>query len=236
MFGTLAQLGYDTSIRPVLARDSPDNEPLYWEFDVEGLTYRTVEPPTYEAASHLLSRGCRVWLVRQVLQDQLVGDILVLKDFYPYLGVLEERQIQDNILKELNSTDAKKLRKHFLTIKHEVCIITADGISGSEIGATPLVPDNFVRREWTPMSETPTAPGMLSKHSQPGTASRDSMHIYKNPNVPARREHKNLDRRVHRRVVFTEQGQTVYDVPNFYDLLRCLRDIVIGPCVITFHH
>jgi hypothetical protein len=66
----------------------------------------------------------------------------------------------------------------------------------------------------------------MSPHSQPVPFVRDRHCLNKqriNNEVPYR---LGLDQRTHRRVVFDEVCQTIYEITNFYDLAQCLQDIV----------
>jgi hypothetical protein len=190
------------------------------------VTYRTIGPPlAYETSYWLLSRACRVWKVKRVVDGKLVGPPHVIKDYHPWKASLGERLIQENILRSLKRSHPDQvdaLRSHFVKILSDDVVSMPDGIKGSEYGCTPPLPDGFQEITWIDVEEATS----VSPYASACAGVRDTHGGH--TSVKTRTGAFNLNTRAHRRVVFEELCQTMYEVTNFYDALRCFRDITTG--------
>jgi hypothetical protein len=219
-------LGFDPSVRAIITEEGEDKGKVCWEFKVGEVTYRTIGPPlAYETSYWLLSRACRVWKVKRVVDGKLVRRPHVIKDYHPWKASLGERVIQENILQSLKRShpdQVELLRSHFVKILSDDVVSMPDGIKGSEDSCTPPLPDRIEETTWIDVEEatsvSPYAP------ARAGVRDMYSGHTSVKPRTGA----FNLDTRAHRRVVFEELCQTMYEVTNFYDALRCFRDITTG--------
>jgi hypothetical protein len=189
----------------------------------------------YAASYDPFSRARRIFKVHPVVDGKVLDVTYVVKDFHPRDDVPGEKLLQDRILNSLNDEDATEARKYSMAIKHDECVSIVDGIDGSDEGKTPSLLDDWSHAKWT--AREPTTSSLetgVSPHSQHGPVVQDRHHIYKqhiNDEVPHR---LGLHRRAHRRVVFDEVCQTIYEITNLYDLAQCLRDIVKGQSAASF--
>jgi hypothetical protein len=249
-FGKLEDLGYDPSVDFV--RDQPGGH-LRWIYKVDHKEYVTVgEPLAYEARYPLVSRSPRLWKVQEY-GTETPGDYKVLKDFHPFANTLAESAIQSDIIHRLGAKAARDVngiiketttfdpllshgglqlndagsiaynkatvnaKRYFLTIEHD-----------QELELSPSLNKSHSRIPWTqPVRKDESRIGAQSDHMM-STGIHDALRQRAAMEAPREGHFALHHHRQHRRMVFKELCQIVYEIPNFLDLGQCIQDVVIG--------
>lgn len=222
-FSSQQSLGYDSLVqRHETAADGP-----YFIFSVGSRRFRTKGPPLYDAgAALLISRGVRAWLVDEIDEEgHIIGENMVLKDYWVFDDLPTEEDIQQEILAALAILDAaegrsgpssrvERMKKYFLTILLEVDVLLED----ETVDKTPPAPCGAA--DWS-FSRTEAAPRDAPLKS---TASSDPA-----LDDPLRKEavtHTHHLRKLHRRVVYEQHCTTFYDQQNPRNVLNLLMGFV----------
>jgi hypothetical protein len=144
-------------------------------------------------------------------------------------------------LKEVAPEKVEEARRHLLTILHDEGVTVKDGLEGSENGWSPGLPVGWTATNWTDTAKEKAEKAFRHPASQGisfDPPSRDANRSFQGiQSAPADQEPVlEYHRRGHRRSVFKELCLTVYEIPNFRDVNRCLQDIVEGVCPNYFTH
>lgn len=150
----------------------------------------------------------------------------VLKDVWLSEDAPGEKAIQDEIFAKLRQSDdtngdslVEKAKKYFMTILEDERVR-----SGNTDDVTPGHVISWKAADLTT--------GIHSKGAQRVLDENDSRDTFKTAPSHARLEHI---RRAHRRTVFEEHCETLYELHDTRDFLSCLQDIVQGNTFLIPH-
>ncbi|KAF9010406.1 hypothetical protein BDZ89DRAFT_1078134 [Hymenopellis radicata] len=247
MFSPLEKLGYD----PTVVRVRDEDNGIQYQFTVGDTKYQTVRCIDEASALDIVTRATRVWAVRELdADDQPFGEVKVLKDVWLYCNAKSEKDIQDEIftaLRELDeigvpedqrpptsssgATMAEDAKQYFMTIEHDVPV----QIDGQD-DTTVAPPTDAVEFCYTPLplkagAKRATVEGSRRRtgNEAASTAGRKAS-AKPQPTVPSGKEPPVYPhtQRTHRRIVFSEECQTLYAVDDYGHFALGLAQLVYG--------
>jgi len=237
-FASLEELGFDTTVTRLLSLDGS----LAFIYATENNKYyRTIDCPLSEhGAFALLSRGVRVWKVKQCSQNgtflEKDGTTHVLKDCWIFDDVKNEKEMQEMVLDKLGqkgSDGAEFVKKHLLTI-----IDCGTVVVGGRPDKTTAVPGGTI--SILNLSDTRTA-GTSRSQTKPAHPRPQSIRApvhgaegNQSQNDTKFRHHC----RKHVRMVFEECCITFYEISNYDILIKATIPLVKGEQLVvrTAHH
>ena len=259
IFASQSELGFD----PTVTRFNPtDGSPEYFVYEVQDSTsqakkyFKTTRSISEYPSLCISGRSTRVWLVEEVISDQdhtpVDGKEKVLKDVWLDEDAQTERQIQDDIFRDVDSfidkveagMDVPELSTFQKDIQQELKALLTDGIYKQHfltiywdgIGMTSKITGAHSRVDPTIFSSHVSS--TVSPQTPAADQSRSQMHTMRNPppttrSVPLPR--KFAPKRQYR-VVYEEVCQAMQELESFADSIKALRGGVIGMCQWIYAH
>ncbi|OCB90624.1 hypothetical protein A7U60_g2142 [Sanghuangporus baumii] len=221
-FASEEELGWDPTICPI---QNDDGERAYI-ITVDNETYETVKVIADHGADSLISRGVRLWLVK----NTRTGEPCILKDIWIEHDRQSERLIHATMLQDIEDEYGVEIRKeaelHLLTPVQD-WIVRVDGIEDHTT--------NMMLRGYEPPFQTvfhlkieATKSDNLKKSVQPPAPSDPVLEATRlkkwsvSALLDARR--KKLHHRKHYRVVFKEIGECIHTLTGLANVFVVLRD------------
>ena len=191
--------------------------------------FRTTGIISSSGAEPLRGRGTRVFEAIEIDEnDKEKGSPVVLKDIWIHRDRLREGEILAQLYEEADEDDKKLVKKYFLTtLCHGDVFVEPDVRDDTE---------NLMRGlETSPDSvfELQEESSMDSRYNTFASGSRSLSAINRIPDVP----HPNLtySPKMHYRIVFEENGETIDSLRKLPDVMKILGDIVAGMFSLTIH-
>lgn len=226
-FATRAELGYDPSVRYVVANNENRLEFLIrtngketWYRDDGKVSILSNPDECYVVGS-----GGRVWMVRELNDAGVpVGPRVVMKDYWILDGAKTESETQADIFQR--AKDARRNRgepegeieKYFLTILHDVPVVVDGTDDTTALFMRTLPPkDGPVTRLCPPQEHNSWVPSRVYCACDE-CQGEPELH-------PSRHQIKH---RRHRRLIFREVGACVEHLNSLPALFRSLADAVEG--------
>ncbi|KAH7098318.1 hypothetical protein BKA62DRAFT_832664 [Auriculariales sp. MPI-PUGE-AT-0066] len=233
-FGTLAELGLDETVTAVWDDVTNTIQHIYKVDEVE---YRIDEPLSTDGAYHILSHAPRVYTARKLIKEMIDGERttrldnnrVVLKDSWPFIGVPSETDVQTKITNKLKLVDAEKMTNYATEVKQYLMDIQVDWVVESK-GILQKTPDPRLRDERDEADKPSDATSHPMAHgSHQKSATRDEVRDFQGPTASTiSQEPLKLTGRIHRRIVYNELCETVYEIKDFRTLCQCLIHVVEG--------
>ncbi len=214
-FAPLQDLGYDPTAEGVFS----DKQKIQYRFKVRGILYQTLRPLN-EPTLDILSHATRVWEVVELDESNMMplGEPKVLKDVWVYTGTKGEREIYDEIFTALGELDRK------------------GAVPGNE-RPPPLVPGASLVEDAQRYFMTIVSDEVVVIDGQPDTARGPQVgyteFIYSEgraqaPSIPVPKIAHPHKERTHRRIIFKEVCQTMYQISNPAEFTLGLSQVVYG--------
>lgn len=231
LFAPTVALGFD----PTIQRIRLENKKIAYLYKVGDSWYQTIgNPLAEETCLSIVTRATRVWQVRKVLAIDQEGEraldpnVCVLKDVWLFDDVKGERAIQDAIFANLRKIDeeaapgtskvAEEARPYFMTILEDEAVQVN--------GQNDITPGPCQIRDSIPFTKA------AAKDARPATvegAQRESNPAWARHTQAIKTEQPlRHTPRIHRRTIFKERCDTIYDLHDFRDLVQMLQHVIHG--------
>ncbi|EIW81087.1 hypothetical protein CONPUDRAFT_165309 [Coniophora puteana RWD-64-598 SS2] len=231
---------------------------ISYRYQVQDKYYLTIGHPISESSAwSIASRSTRVWLVREIFfgkdgEFEEGKETFILKDAYPYDDAVLEKDIKDNIIQQLSKLDkqqtpptnyAKKAEAYFMTYVYDELVKLPDE-NESMWSLDDLTTYTPVTEPicFTPVEKVDSLASVedgdvivfVARESQRSStcpeSQRQAIRDAQKPNPKVARQQKELNyhRRKHVRTIHKEVCQSIYELPDWHTLIRCLIDIIEG--------
>ncbi|KAI0038641.1 hypothetical protein FA95DRAFT_1578083 [Auriscalpium vulgare] len=229
---SMLDLGYDATIR---LHSLESTVPVY-DYDVydsnhNKRTFRTVRVLSDVGTNLLNGRGCRVEVVREVIDGQMEGEEMALKDVWMNADRVPEHTHLQNIRGSLLADDRMNDLRHFLTCETAgwVPVSDADVETVDNTYETIRRRLNFVVQG---VCELILPVGQTTSTST-STSTPGSIGATPTAPPPFLRGHRNISQvnsypRGHYRFVFEEVGLPLYKDAAYGAVFSTLRDALVG--------
>ncbi|KAG6908561.1 hypothetical protein DXG01_004194, partial [Tephrocybe rancida] len=221
---TAVQLGFDPTIRRRLVNSPEGVKTVAYEYIVRNTAYLTEGSPISDAAAdYVHSRATRVWLVREILSREgslkLSATFYVLKDVWLASGARLEREIRDEIFKNLEELDqsdgtqhAVDAQSYFMTFRDD-WRIQSRGIPDTSFEPPP----GSTEASFTSLQQEPYTPPV-------GSSSTSDFQMY-TASLPSLLQYCP---RSHVRTVIDEVCHSIYELRDYATVARTLLDNIKG--------
>lgn len=241
-FATEEELGYDTTVErhpPSSSRIKissgkeivdPSKE-VYFVYTAGKKRYRTIGDPIAEdGAFFLISRGIRVWRVREVDENNTVlpnAPELILKDGWFWEDTLPDSRVRANIISNLRKLDHDQPLPESRVDK--IVRLTMDIMSDEDVALISGAPNLTLSHP-----KGATLRGRIDKldirrlpvDGQRSQSSSTRVDTLESPRKP-HGEKKDM-KRIHRRLLFQDVCQTFDECADITIFLSCAQQICIG--------
>lgn len=224
-YANSTKLGYDPTVKLVRLDDR-----IAWDYTIGEKRYRTQGHPLSENnAYYLISRGVRVWQVKELdKNDREIGEMKVIKDYWLYEDIPTEKEMQTRVLKSLEEVDKDRKTKYreefkefLVTIELDITVqidgeddLTRDKPADARsYHIPPLADEEHPKATMTPISHR-----YSSRPTPHHTALQDP-----NDNAMLR-----LHRRKHQRLLMRERCNTFYEFRDFRHVGRAIQQYTRG--------
>ncbi|KAF9264973.1 hypothetical protein L218DRAFT_899195 [Marasmius fiardii PR-910] len=203
--------------------------------EAQPMIFRTIQRITDYTADVLTGRATRVWKVRKVVDGEMVGEDLVLKDTWINDDRQEEHLVLNDIRGQLEAAEDPRLR-HFLTCD------TAGWVPATK--NDPAVKDHTLethRRRTTfhvsgslklaaPSPQAVGTGSQITGVSTGGLPAHPNASVHGEPSFqhPDRMTPLNEDQRIHYRIVFKEVGTPLRLLDTFDHMFFALQGALCG--------
>lgn len=212
--------------------------------------YQTVDKAVFSyRAARLLGRAIRVWKVRRVEFDEhgkgtLVGPVMALKDYWITKSSKTEGEIQHDIFKRAKATRERRgeppesveedIRKHFMTIVHDVPVLLNGEADSSERFIRQPVPRDCDREPVQLPSQRQATEAHITSdnHTAEGAVTGSTGPASDHPRLPEEEGAEAVkfifEARRHRRLVFAEVGVPLHELKDHRLLFQSLAEATKG--------
>lgn len=232
----MTALGHD----PTVERIRQDDNTIQYKYLIGNSFYQTTRVLDKSRSLDIVTRATRVWAVRRVGEDGLLeGDELALKVAWLFSDARPVQAIQTELISNLTAVDTRirngehvdgppvnvsleeDAKKYFMTILSDDAVIV-DG--HEDVAAMPRKhrPFHFASKTAEALAKPTTVTGSL--RSQPEDMPLPPTKL-KTPN----REIHHKDR-THRRILFKECCETLYDITKYSEMVYALMQLIEGKC------
>ncbi|EIW81088.1 hypothetical protein CONPUDRAFT_165310 [Coniophora puteana RWD-64-598 SS2] len=260
-FSTHQDLGFDPTVVRYTTRvpkegiqiPDPKNPSDYetvisYRYQVRDKYFLTIGHPISESSAwSIASRSTRVWLVREIFlgkdgEFEEGTETFILKDAYPYDDAVLEKDIKDDIIRQLSKLDkqhmpptsyAKQAEGYFLTYVHDE-MVKLPNENNVEWSVADLTTDMSVKEPINFTSVKDKEDDVFAIKPQPSSirqgSQRQAVRDAQKPSTKVAKQRKELNyhRRKHVRTIHKEVCQSLYELPDWHTLIRCLIDIIEG--------
>ncbi|KAG7094739.1 hypothetical protein E1B28_005556 [Marasmius oreades] len=230
MFGSREQLGWDPTVTR-LSKTVNGSNIIVYEYKIGHRRFHTIGNPISNSAHHLVSRATRVWKVDEVTQAGPSGSTYVLTDVWPYKDAKLEKEILVDIFEKLAKVDeenrkintptrhAEDAKPFFLTILEDGPVTNTEGEND-----VTVFPPNYQRVQWT------DARRLGATRPSPPSSRRDD--LVWSADIPVHDLYKldvrQLQGRKHVRRLVKEVCQSVYELADMLQFVKCMKDVLRG--------